>query len=130
MDFKVKDTGKVATVELNRWHHGFNAGWDIDESQDLMASAVDGLELDDDGNYLISQAELDELIDWWQDEVNKANADPYEYCGDGLTGTRYGYNPEDCVNDPDPDEWHLSIDYRDDEQQSHCDNEERSLSAK
>ncbi|MBQ6664172.1 MAG: hypothetical protein IJM68_01155 [Synergistaceae bacterium] len=110
MQFKIADSGKVVSVELKQWHNGFDAGWGIDESQDLMATSVDGLELDAyEGYYYITQKQLDELLDWWRDEVKAANAAPYEYEGEGLTGTRYGHNPADYEDKSDPDEWVLQV---------------------
>ncbi|MBQ6664084.1 MAG: hypothetical protein IJM68_00710 [Synergistaceae bacterium] len=110
MQFKVKDSGHIVDVELKLWHNGLDAGWGIDESQDLMATSVDRLELDvDEGCYIITQKQLDEMLDWWQHEVDCANAAPYEYEGEGLTGTRYGHNPADYEDKPAPDEWRLQV---------------------
>ena len=110
MKFFVKDTNRVVSVELRQWHNGFEAGWGIDESEDLMYSSVDGLELDAyEGYYYITQKQLSEMLDWWQDEVDSANSDPYEYCGEGLSGTRYGREPKDYIDAPEPDTWCLQV---------------------
>ena len=112
MEFKVKETGAIVKVELRTWQSG--EGWGIDESQDLMASAVDGLEHDDyEGDYLISEKELDDMLDWWLDECKKTNADPY-YGGDGLTGELYGTEPDEEEEEEEEEEeyepetsWHI-----------------------
>lgn len=110
MKFKVTDSGKIVSVELRLWHNGFGASWGVDESQDLMTTSVDGLELDAyEGYYLISQSQFDEMLDWWRHEVDCANDDPYEYEGECLTGTRYGRDPASYAHAPDTDEWVLQV---------------------
>lgn len=94
MRFKIQESGKLFDVTLSTpedWRRN------VDSTQDLMSSAVDGLEHDDfEGFYIISQAKFDEMIEWWKKEVNYANADP-DYIGDGLSGAVPG------------NEWELSI---------------------
>lgn len=125
MKFKVKETGEIKTVELKLLHNEYHGGQFLEESKGV--TGTDEFEYDSNkGYYIVSQAELDAFIDGWQDEVNKANADPYGYYGDKpiewrgglapLMGTRVGFEPSDFTGfDPDPDEWELVVGREDDD---------------
>ena len=112
INFKVtdgKDAGQTVTIALKRYHHGFNSGWGVDESNDLMTDGLNKFERSEDGEILITTDELDRTLDFWQHEVDCANESPYDYNGDGLSGTRCGLNPADFKNEPEPSEWCLMV---------------------
>ncbi len=111
MIIKIKETGKLMKVELKTWHNGFNAGLSPDMSQDIIGCTTEfgHIARDDNNNPIMTGNNFEDFVDWWRNEVDNANDDPYNYSGDGLSGTRYGDNPEDYKNEPEPDEYIFSV---------------------
>ena len=80
MIIRTTDTNELVTVELRSWEE---TQWSPDCFNDLECNFAAEHEFDEEQNTLASKSEVNDLIDWWQHEVDSANADP-EYEGDGL----------------------------------------------
>lgn len=70
-------------VSLYIWRGGWDAGPEPDVLQDLAASDLNECPRDEDGNPMMSADMLKDFIDWWTDEVARANTGRD---GDGLCG--------------------------------------------
>lgn len=86
-------------VSLYIWRGGWDAGPEPDVLQDLAASDLNECPRDEDRNPMMSADMLKDFIDWWTDEVARANTGRD---GDGLQGL--------TVDEIDRgDEWILSV---------------------
>lgn len=78
-----KNTGRTADIMLRYWRGGWDAGFEPCCLADLAEADLSGRWDDETESYQID--DLAGFIDWWQTEVDRANADP-DYSGDGLVG--------------------------------------------
>lgn len=76
------DNTKV-DVSLRLWRGGWDAGFEPDALQDIAASDLNECPRDEDGNPMMSAADLHAFTDWWADEIARANTGRD---GDGLCG--------------------------------------------
>lgn len=95
----ITDTRKVK-IELRFWRSGWNAGYEPDCFADMDTDWHSHWDSEAEA-CMVTDKELDEIISWWQDEVDSANADP-DYEGDALTGI-------DIVNAEEGSEWCLIV---------------------
>lgn len=92
------DNTKV-DVTLHLWRGGWDAGFEPDVIQDLASDDLNSRPHDDDGHPMMSAADLQAFIDWWEDETQRANSGRD---GDGLQGL--------TADEIDRgDEWMLSV---------------------
>lgn len=91
--------GSRVDVSLYIWRGGWDAGPEPDVLQDLAAADLNDCPRDEDGNPMMSADMLKDFIDWWTDEVARANTGRD---GDGLQGL----TAEEIERG---DEWVLSV---------------------
>lgn len=70
-------------ISLRRYRGGWDCDTELDALQDLTAADLNECPRDEDGNPMMSAAMIEEFIDWWTDEVARANTGRD---GDGLQG--------------------------------------------
>lgn len=86
-------------ISLRRYRGGWDCGLEPDALQDLAAADLNDCPRDEDGNPMMSADMLKDFIDWWADEVARANTGRD---GDGLCGL--------TADEIDRgDEWMLSV---------------------
>lgn len=102
MNFIIIDTMRYYSVQL--FERDKYCNWSPDVFDDL---ASDGLSYYDtyDGALIMTQKQLVGELDWWREEIRKANRIP-EYQGDGICTN---FSREDLRNGC---RWGLSVDYK------------------
>lgn len=98
----IKTETRTVEIMLKHWCGGQNGGYNPDCFDDLEPNFPEShpKRLDGDYTILASDEDVNELIDWWTDEVDNANHG--EYDGDGLC----------CLTDEERergDEWALFV---------------------
>lgn len=76
-------TNKSVDISLRRYRGGFDCDTEPDALQDLAEADLNDCPRDEDGNPMMSADMLKDFIDWWTDEVARANTGRD---GDGLQG--------------------------------------------
>ncbi len=76
-------TNKSVDISLRLYRGGWDAGLEPDALQDLAEADLNDCPRDGDGNPMMSAGMLKDFIDWWTDEVARANTGRD---GDGLQG--------------------------------------------
>lgn len=95
----ITETRKVK-IELCFWRGGWNAGYEPDCFADMDTDWHKYWDSELEA-CKITDVELDEIIKWWEAEVDGANDDP-GYEGDALTGVSYTDSDDGC-------EWRLFV---------------------
>lgn len=83
---KIKTETRVVTISLKLWRSGWNAGFEPDCFDDMEPNfPIYNPERDEDEDYVILSSDnaVNDLIDWWESEVEAANRGED---GDGLCG--------------------------------------------
>ena len=70
-------------ISLRRYRGGWDCDTEPDALQDLAAADLNECPRDEDRNPMMSADMLKDFIDWWTDEVSRANTGRD---GDGLCG--------------------------------------------
>ena len=93
MTIVINETNKIYDVTLSKWS---GSGYGPDCFSDLEALAGLNIAEDEDGNIHMSKDDFDNLIDWWKEQVDRANN---------------GEETEENILDPVEDEntWELSV---------------------
>lgn len=76
-------TNKSVDISLRRYRGGWDCDIEPDALQDLAAADLNGCLRDEDRNPMMDADMLKDFIDWWTDEVARANTGRD---GDGLQG--------------------------------------------
>lgn len=81
---EIKTGTRTVAISLCLWRGGWDCGLQPDCFQDLEEGFPISHPRDEDGiTILSSDADLEELISWWEDEVSRANRG---IDGEGLVG--------------------------------------------
>lgn len=84
MIIKTTDTRKTFQLSLRLWRSGWNCGYGPDCFADIATDIPEDYAREVGGNaYLMTQAQLDDIVTWWTDEARNASKGKD---GDGLCG--------------------------------------------
>lgn len=97
----IKTETRTVEITLNLWTSGWDAGYGPDVFDDMEPNfPCDRDRLDGSSVLVATDSEVNDLIDWWTDEVSSANKG---IDGDGLCGLTDDQISSGC-------EWVLSVD--------------------
>lgn len=66
---------RTVSISLRYWHGGQNAGYDPDCFHDVeVAFANNHDKAEGSNDYVATDVEVDELVEWWEEECKTANA--------------------------------------------------------